>query len=88
MALRNPSANVVREQPTSDRKGVSRSSSDTAERKRRNQMLGEFIAEYEAEFGVITDEELSAVEREWQALHSTQEASSPSSGPTAGSSPP
>lgn len=56
----------IRRQAEAEHESVSRWLADAAERKLLNRRLGEYIAAYETKFGVITDDELAAVEKEWQ----------------------
>lgn len=61
-------AEEVRRHARDEGVSVSRWLADAAARELQQRRLTEFVAEFEAEFGPITDEERADVERVWPAL--------------------
>lgn len=61
-------AEAVRRLAREEGVSVSRWLADAAARELQNRRLTEFVAQFEAESGPITEEEMADVERAWPAL--------------------
>jgi hypothetical protein len=69
-------ADQVRRDARASGKSVSGWLADAAEQELRNRHLAAYIADYEREFGEITDEDMREVDELWPELFSTPEVSS------------
>lgn len=65
VSLQEPLFHEIREQADAQRQSVSRWLAEAAERRLRQEHLARFIADYEAEFGVITPEDRAEAEKRW-----------------------